>query len=88
MACFLVIVMNNNKDKKLGLTVEGYNKPLSSIIVPYFKKNQNISIITEREIKDCISSVNGHRNKEVVYIVLKMFFDFAREHNYILCSKN
>lgn len=79
----LIVPSEDNPKPLSPKTVEGYNKPLSSIIVPYFETNQNISIITEQEIKDCISSVNGYRNKEVVYIVLKMLFDFAREHNYI-----
>lgn len=79
----LIVPSEDNPKPLSPKTVEGYNKPLSSIIIPYFEQNQNISIITEQEIKDCISSVNGYRNKEVVYIVLKMLFDFAREHNYI-----
>ncbi len=64
-------------------TIQGYNDILNTQVIPYFKDNKNISIITEQNIKDCINSFNGYRNKESVYIVLKMVFDFAREHNYI-----
>ncbi len=67
-------------------TVQGYNDPLRNNIIPYFKekkKNKEICLITEQDLKDCINSINGYRQKETVYIVLKMIFDFAREKNYI-----
>lgn len=79
----LTIKTNENPKPLSPKTVAGYNKTLVANIIPYFEKNKNISIITEQKIKDCINSVNGFRNKETVYIVLKMIFDFAREKNYI-----
>lgn len=78
----LTIKTEENPKPLSPKTVEGYNSPLKSTIIPYFKKNKNISIITEKELKDCINSCNGYRNKETVYIVLKMVFDYAREKNY------
>lgn len=64
-------------------TVEGYHSPLTDIIIPYFKENKNICIITEQDLKKLINSLDGFRTKETVYVVLKMLFDFAREKNYI-----
>lgn len=64
-------------------TVQGYNDILITQVIPYFKGNQDISIITEEQLKKCINSFNGYRNKESIYIVLKMVFDFAREKNWI-----
>lgn len=64
-------------------TIQGYNDVLNTQVIPYFKNNKNISIITEQNLKNCINSFNGFRNKESVYIVLKMIFDYAREHNYV-----
>ena len=63
-------------------TVQGYNSPLTDVLIPYFKDKQ-ICLITEKNIKELINSINGYRTKEIVYIVLKMLFDFAREKNYI-----
>ena len=63
-------------------TVQGYNSPLTDVLIPYFKDKQ-ICFITEQNIKELINSINGYRTKEIVYIVLKMLFDFAREKNYI-----
>lgn len=79
----LTIKTTENPKPLSPKTVAGYNKILVAIIIPYFEKNKNISIITEQKLKDCINSVNGFRNKEITYIVLKMIFDFAREKNYI-----
>lgn len=78
----LTIKSEENPKPLSPKTVEGYNDPLKSIIIPYFKNNTNISIITEKELKECINSCNGYRTKEIVYVVLKMLFDFAREKNY------
>lgn len=67
-------------------TVQGYNDILKNNIIPYFKekkKNKNINLITEQDLKDCINSGNGYRTKEMIYVVLKMLLDFAREKNYI-----
>lgn len=64
-------------------TLQGYNDVINTQLIPYFKENKNISFITENKLKECINSFNGHRNKESVYIVLKMIFDYAREQNYI-----
>jgi len=64
-------------------TIQGYNDIINNQIIPYFKDNKNISIITEKNLKDCIMSFNGFRNRESAYIVLKMLFDFAREKHYI-----
>lgn len=64
-------------------TVDGYYQVLSRQLIPYFKGNKNISIITTDDCKACILSFNGARNKESVYFVLKMIFDYAKEKNYI-----
>lgn len=64
-------------------TVQGYNDIINNQIIPYFKDNKNISIITEQNLRECIMSFNGFRNRESAYIVLKMLFDFAREKNYV-----
>lgn len=64
-------------------TLQGYNDSLNTQIIPYFKNNKNISLLTEKNFKDCIMSFNGYRNKESVYIVLKMILDFARDKGYI-----
>lgn len=64
-------------------TLQGYNDILNNQILPYFKGNKNITLLVEEDLKDCINSFNGHRNRESVYIVLKMIFDYAREQNYI-----
>ena len=63
-------------------TVQGYNSPLTDILIPYFN-TKPICLITEQNIKDLINSISGYRTKEIVYVVLKMLFDFAREKNYI-----
>lgn len=63
--------------------LQGYNDALNTQIIPYFKNNKNISLLTENNFKDCIMSFNGYRNKETVYIVLKMILDFARDKGYI-----
>lgn len=59
-------------------TVQGYNSPLTDILIPYFN-TKPICLITEQNIKDLINSISGYRTKEIVYVVLKMLFDFARE---------
>lgn len=64
-------------------TLQGYNDIMNTQLIPYFKSNENISLISEEQIKKCINSFNGSRNKESVYIVLKMIFEFARENNWI-----
>ena len=64
-------------------TLQGYNDSLYTQILPYFKNNKNISLLTEKNFKDCIMSFNGYRNKESVYIVLKMILDYARDKGYI-----
>lgn len=64
-------------------TLQGYNDCINTQIIPYFKNNKNISLLTEKNFKDCIMSFNGYRNKESVYIVLKMILDFARDKGYI-----
>ena len=75
---------NNDNPKPLSpKTIQGYNDIINTQIIPYFKDNKNIAFITEQDLKDCINSFNGYRNKEAIYIILKMIFDFAREHNYI-----
>lgn len=79
----LTIKSEENPKPLSPKTVQGYNSPLTDILIPYFKENTNIALITENNLKDLISSVNGYRTKEIVYIVLKMLFDFAREKNYI-----
>lgn len=64
-------------------TLQGYNDCINTQIIPYLKNNKNISLLTEKNFKDCIMSFNGYRNKESVYIVLKMILDFARDKGYI-----
>lgn len=64
-------------------TLQGYNDAINTQIIPYFINNKNISLLTEKNFKDCIMSFNGYRNKETVYIVLKMISDFARDKGYI-----
>lgn len=64
-------------------TLQGYNDCINTQILPYFKNNKNISLLTEKNFKDCIMSFYGYRNKETVYIVLKMILDFARDKGYI-----
>ena len=64
-------------------TLQGYNDAINTQIIPYFINNKNISLLTEKNFKDCIMSFNGYRNKETVYIVLKMILDFARDKGYI-----
>lgn len=64
-------------------TLQGYNDAINIQIIPYFINNKNISLLTEKNFKDCIMSFNGYRNKETVYIVLKMILDFARDKGYI-----
>ncbi len=64
-------------------TVEGYRNILFNQLIPYFIKNENIVLITEENLNECVLSFNGFRNKEGAYVVLKMLFDFARENKYI-----
>lgn len=64
-------------------TLQGYNDAINTQIIPYFINNKNISLLTEKSFKDCIMPFNGYRNKETVYIVLKMILDFARDKGYI-----
>lgn len=64
-------------------TVQGYCRPLQNIIIPFFAKNNNISLITEKNLKECINSVDGYRTKEIVYIILKMLFSYAKDKGYI-----
>lgn len=64
-------------------TVQGYRDILFNQLIPYFIKNENIVLITEDNLNDCVLSFNGYRNKEGAYLVLKMLFDFAREKKYI-----
>lgn len=64
-------------------TLQGYNDAINIQIIPYFINNKNISLLTEKNFKDCIMSFNDYRNKETVYIVLKMILDFARDKGYI-----
>ncbi len=70
--------------KPLGpKTLQGYNDAINTQIIPYFINNKNISLLTEKNFKDCIMSFNDYRNKETVYIVLKMILNFARDKGYI-----
>lgn len=64
-------------------TVQGYRDILFNQLMPYFIKNENIVLITEENLNDCVLSFNGYRNKESAYVVLKMLFDFARDQKYI-----
>lgn len=64
-------------------TLQGYNKTMNLIIIPFFEKYDNIDTISNEELQKCIDSTNGTRQKETVYIVLKMIIDYARANNYI-----
>ena len=52
-------------------------------IIPFFKEFDNIDEISNEKLQECIDTTNGGRQKESVYIVLKMIIDYARDKNYI-----
>lgn len=64
-------------------TVQGYYDVLTTQVMPHFKDNTDITNITEDYIKKCINSMNGYRNKEFMYILLKMIFEFALDNNWV-----
>lgn len=64
-------------------TLQGYNKTMNLNIVPFFEEYNNIDTISNEELQECIDTTNGGRQKEAVYIVLKMIMDYARENNFI-----
>lgn len=64
-------------------TLQGYNKTMNLNIIPFFEEFDNIDNISNEKLQECIDTTNGSRQKESVYIVLKMIVDFARENNYI-----
>lgn len=64
-------------------TLQGYNKTMNLNIIPFFKDYTNIDDISNDKLQECIDTTNGSRQKESVYIVLKMIIDYARENNYI-----
>lgn len=64
-------------------TLQGYNKTMNLNIIPFFEGFNNIDNISNEKLQECIDTTNGGRQKESVYIVLKMIIDYARENNYI-----
>lgn len=64
-------------------TLQGYNKIMNLNIIPFFEGYDNIDNIDNDKLQECIDSTNGSRQKEAVYIVLKMILDYARDNNYI-----
>lgn len=64
-------------------TLQGYNKTMNSIIIPFFEKCDNIDELSNEQLQDCIDNTNGSRQKESVYVVLKMIIDYARGNNYL-----
>lgn len=64
-------------------TLDGYNKSIRLIINPFFENNKDIDTLTNDDFKECINNTNGSRNKESIYIVLKMILDYARKENYL-----
>ncbi len=64
-------------------TLQGYNKTMNSVILPCFKKNNNIDNLSNEDLQNCIDNTTGARYRESVYIVLKMIIDYARDNNYI-----
>ena len=64
-------------------TLQGYNKTMNLNIIPFFKKYTNIDNISNEELQKCINNTKGSKQKESVYIVLKMIIDYARDNNYI-----
>lgn len=64
-------------------TLQGYNKTMNLNIIPFFEEFDNIDNISNEKLQECIDTTNGGRQKEAVYIVLKMIIDYARENNYI-----
>lgn len=64
-------------------TLQGYNKTMNLNIIPFFEKCNNIDDISNEKLQECIDTTNGVRQKEAVYIVLKMIIDYARDNNYI-----
>lgn len=64
-------------------TLQGYNKTMNLNIIPFFKEFDNIDEISNEKLQECIDTTNGGRQKESVYIVLKMIIDYDRDKNYI-----
>ncbi len=64
-------------------TLQGYNKTMNLNLIPFFESYDNIDNISNEKLQECIDTTNGGRQKESVYIVLKMIVDYARENNYI-----
>lgn len=52
-------------------TLQGYNDTINTQIIPYFKNNKNISLLTEKNFKDCIMSFNG-------YFIIQSFSYFVK----------
>ena len=64
-------------------TLDGYHQIITNNLIPYFKGNKNVSLITENDYKKFLLSINGARHRESVYFVLKMILDYAKEKKYI-----
>ena len=73
----------DNPNPLSGKTLQDYNKTMNLIIIPFFEKYDCIDNISNEQLQDCINKTKGSRQKESVYIVLKMIIDYARENNYI-----
>ena len=68
-------------------TLQGYNKIMNLILIPYFESYNSVDIISNEMLQKCIDDTNGYRQKEAVYLTLKMIMDYARENNYISSLK-
>lgn len=77
------IESKDNPSPLSAKTLQGYNKAMNRIIIPFFKENNSIDDLSNENLQECIDTTSGDRYKETVYIVLKMILDYARENNYI-----
>lgn len=84
----LTIKTKENVNPLSPKTLDGYYKILDQNLIPYFKNNKNISLITDQDYKKCIFSFNGSRNKECIYDVLKMVIAYAEKKSYLYHKPN
>lgn len=77
------IKTSDNPNPLSKKTLQGYNKIMNSRIIPFFEKYDNMDNVSNEELQKCIDITNGSRQKEAVYVVLKMIIDYARDNNYI-----
>lgn len=77
----------NNPNPLSRKTLQDYNKTMNLVLIPFFEQNTFIDNLSDDDFQTCIDSTNGSRQKEAIYIVLKMILDFARTNNYISYSR-